>query len=85
MSIINVHVHKLVQINHLIRYTILVVSDTFGNNFINIGNIDKYFTESSSEGRNNQFFLNLFIQSWAGFIHSEASPRLDEQIQEKLT
>ena len=46
-------------------------------------NIDNYFTESCSEGPDNQFFLNLFIQSWAGFI--EASPRLDEQNQEKLT
>ena len=47
-----------------------------GNNFVNTGNVDKYFTESSSEGSNKQFFLNLPIQLWAGLI---------EQIQEKLT
>ena len=31
----------------------------------------------------SQLFLNLFIKSWAGFI--EASPKFDEQMQEKLT
>ena len=53
-----------------------VVSDISGNNFINIGNIEKYFIECCSEGPNNPCFLNLSIQLWAGF---------DEQIQEKLT
>ena len=48
------------------RDTTLVVSDIFGNNFANIGNIEKYFTESGSEGPNKQIFLNLSIQSWAG-------------------
>ena len=57
-------------LTHFIRDTILVVrvSDIFGNNFINIGNIEIYFTESCSEGPNNQFFLDLSNQSWAGFI-----------------
>ena len=39
----------------------------------------KYFTESCSEGPNNQFFLNLFIQSWAGFIEM-----IDNDWMEKL-
>ena len=46
-----------VSLTHFIRDTNLVVSDTFENDFINIGNIGKYFTESCSEGPNNQFFL----------------------------
>ena len=42
-------------------------SSIFEKNFINSGNIDKYFTECCSQGANNQFFLNLFIKSWTGF------------------
>ena len=51
-------------LTHFILDTTLVISDSFENNFINIGNIEKYFTESGSEGTNNQLFLNYFIQSW---------------------
>ena len=54
-----------------------VVSDSFENKLINIGNLQKYFTESCSEGPNNQLLLNLSI--------NETSPWLDEHIQEKLT
>ena len=32
-----------------IRDTILLVSDIFGDNFINTGNVDKYFNESYSQ------------------------------------
>ena len=39
-------------------------SDFASNNLINTGNIDNYFTESCSEGSNNQFVFILFIQSW---------------------
>ena len=52
----------------------------FLNIFINIGNIEKYFTKSYSEDPNNQFLKNVFIQTWADFI--EVSPILDEQIQQ---
>ena len=38
-------------------------SDIFGNNYINTGNIENYFTESCSVGPNNKFLLNLFTQS----------------------
>ena len=46
------------------RDTTRVVSDILENY------LWKYFTESCSEGPNiiNNFFLNLFIQSWTGFI-----------------
>ena len=49
----------------------IAVSDIFVN----------IFTESCSEGPNNQFALNLLNRE-AGF--SEAIPILDEQIQDKL-
>jgi hypothetical protein len=39
-------------------------------------------TESSSVCANNQFFLNMFIKCWAGFI--ETNSTFDEQIQEKV-
>ena len=51
-----------IYLTHFIQDTILVVSDIFGNNLINTGNIDTYFTESSSVGPNNHFFLNLSLQ-----------------------
>ena len=60
---------------HFIQDTlwiVYIISDIFLNTFINI---EKYFTESCSEGSNN--FFNLSIKSWAGL--NEASPRLDEQ------
>ena len=72
-------------INPFHRDTILVVADIFGNNFINSGNIETYFTESCPQGPNDQFLLNFFIQFWAGFEFIEVIPWLDEQIQEKFT
>ena len=53
----------------VLKCTPRVVSHICENIVINIGNIAKYFTESCSTGpnSNNQFFLNLLIQSWAGF------------------
>ena len=69
------------SLTHFIRDTPEAVSDIFGNIFLNI---EKYLTESCPEGPNNQCFLNLFIQSWAGF-NKEANPRWDEPIQEKLS
>ena len=54
-------------LTHFIRDTILIVFDILGNNFINTGNLKTYFTESCS-GPNNNFFFNLSIQSWVGFI-----------------
>ena len=53
------------SLTHFLWDTTLVVSDTFGNNFKNTGDIEKYLIECCSEGPNNQ--LNLSIQSWAGF------------------
>ena len=71
------------NITHIIQDTPGVVSDHFENIIGNIGNIEKYFTRSCSEGPNKQFLLNLFIQSLAGI--NEASSWLHEQIHEKLT
>ena len=60
------------DLTHFTRDTLREISDIFENTFINIGNIDKCFNESCSEGPDNQLALNLFIQLWAGF--NEASP-----------
>ena len=71
-------------ITHFIQDTTKVIPDIYENILIIIWNIEKYFTESCSEGVINQlFFLNLFIKSLADFI--ETSSLFDEQIQENMT
>ena len=47
----------------LLMYTPRVVSDILENIFINIGHIEKYFTESCSDDSKIKFVLKLFIQS----------------------
>ena len=57
-------VNVITVLSHFIWDTTLVASDIFDNIFINSGNIEKYLTESCSEGPNDKLFLNnLFIQS----------------------